>query len=94
MQMREAGIANSLSGIVDPETGMGKGYWDLSQHMEEIYGQPMVSILWRHALSILSNALPDECKHFGHACVDVRQVETFFPSFSLPLKVIYMLMVH
>lgn len=73
-QMREVGLANAPALIVNASSGEELGSWELSQRMEKTYGQPVVAILWRDALRILSDALPDECKHFGYECVDISQV--------------------
>ncbi|CAK9857825.1 unnamed protein product [Sphagnum jensenii] len=46
---------------------------EMIEHMEETYGQPVISILWKNALNILSEALDDDCKHMGYECLDVLQ---------------------
>lgn len=72
-KIREAGRLDAPAMMINPFTGDLLGSWELSERMEKTYGQPVVSVLWRHALGILSDALPDECKHFGHECQDVTQ---------------------
>ena len=72
--MREVGLVDAPSSIVNASSGEELGSWELSQRMEKMYGQPVVAILWRDALRILSDALPDECKNFGYECVDISQV--------------------
>jgi hypothetical protein len=45
LQIREAGIVNIPPLVVDPKSGEQLTSWDLSQHMEERYGQSMIHIL-------------------------------------------------
>eukprot|EP00250_Pteridium_aquilinum_P031623 c4394_g1_i1 orf=85-1353(+) len=71
-KMRSVGILNSPSSLLFPD-GKKFGEWSLSTQMEEKYGQPLISIMWKDALKILSEALPEDCKHFGYECIDVTQ---------------------
>ncbi|KAJ7542515.1 hypothetical protein O6H91_10G109300 [Diphasiastrum complanatum] len=73
-KLRAAGVANMKSSVLTPE-GNKIGEWSLSRHMEETYGQPMVAILWRNALNILSEAVPKDCKHTNFECYDITQDE-------------------
>jgi salicylate hydroxylase len=73
MQLREAGIVDSHSWVVNPKSGEQVGSWELMERMEKTYGQPAVAILWENLLNILSDALPDDCKHMGYKCLDVSQ---------------------
>jgi hypothetical protein len=73
-QIREAGSTDAPALMIDPFSGDLLGSWELSERMEKTYGQPVIAILWRDLLNILSDALPDECKHYGHECLDVTQV--------------------
>jgi hypothetical protein len=82
LQIREAGIVNIPPLVVDPKTGEQLTSWDLSQHMEERYGQSMIHILWQGLLNILLKALDHDCKHMGYECLDVLQVKSF-PCFLL-----------
>lgn len=75
MQIREAGRADAPALMIDPFSGKLLGSWELSERMEKTYGQPVIAVLWRHLLNILSEHLPEECKHYGHQCLDVTQVE-------------------
>lgn len=71
-KMRSVGILNNPANLVFPN-GTKFGEWSLSTQMEEKYGQPLIAILWKNALRILSEALPEDCKHFGYECFDVTQ---------------------
>ena len=73
-QIREAGCTDAPALMIDPFSGDLLGSWELSERMEKTYGQPVIAILWRDLLNILSDALPDDCKHYGHECLDVTQV--------------------
>lgn len=73
-KMRSAGIINKPSNTVFPD-GRKIGEWSLSTQMEERFGQPLISLLWKDALRILSEALPEDCKHTGYECFDVTQEE-------------------
>jgi hypothetical protein len=64
MQIREAGIADRVSSIVDPKNGEQEMSWELNERMEKTYGQPSV-------------AVPDDCKYMGYECLDVSQVWSF-----------------
>jgi hypothetical protein len=86
MQLREAGIVDPHSWIVNPKSGEQVGSWELIERMEKTYGQPAVAILWKNLLNILSEALPDDCKHMGYKCLDVSQVKRSFLSFVLPFS--------
>ncbi len=81
MQLREAGIVDSHAWVVNPKSGEQVGSWELMERMEKTYGQPAVAILWKNLLNILSEALPDDCKHMGYKCLDVSQVKRSFLSF-------------
>lgn len=81
MQLREAGIVDSHSWVVNPKSGEQVGSWELMERMEKTYGQPAVAILWKNLLNILSEVLPDDCKHMGYKCLDVSQVKKIFPIF-------------
>ncbi|EFJ06097.1 hypothetical protein SELMODRAFT_430979 [Selaginella moellendorffii] len=74
-KMRREGIADSKSSIVPPDASFQLGEWSLSSQMEQKYGHPMIAIMWKHALRILSEELPDACKHTGYQCVGVSQEE-------------------
>jgi hypothetical protein len=86
MQLREAGIVDSHSWVVNPKSGEQVGSWELMERMEKTYGQPAVAILWENLLNILSDALPDDCKHMGYKCLDVSQVKRSFLSFVFPFS--------
>jgi hypothetical protein len=68
--------------VVNPKSGEQLTSLEMIEHMEETYGQPVISILWKNALNILSEALDDDCKHMGYECLDVLQVRSF-PYFLL-----------
>ncbi len=68
--------------VVNPKSGEQLTSLEMMEHMEETYGQPVISILWKNALNILSEALDDDCKHMGYECLDVLQVKSF-PCFLL-----------
>ncbi|MCO5554869.1 hypothetical protein L7F22_008406 [Adiantum nelumboides] len=72
-KMRALGILNNPARIIYPD-GTKLGEWSLSTQMEEKYGQPLIAILWKNALKILGEALPEECKHFGYECFSITQV--------------------
>ncbi|CAK9217556.1 unnamed protein product [Sphagnum troendelagicum] len=74
-KLREAGIVDSHSWVVNPKSGEQVSSWELMERMEKTYGQPAVAILWENLLNILSDALPDDCKHMGYKCLDVSQDE-------------------
>ncbi|KAG0589666.1 hypothetical protein M758_1G036300 [Ceratodon purpureus] len=74
-KVREAGRADGPALMINPVSGDLLGSWALSERMEKTYGQPVIAILWRNLLKILSDTLPDECKHFGYECLDVTQDE-------------------
>jgi salicylate hydroxylase len=61
--------------VVNPKSGEQLTSLEMMEHMEETYGQPVISILWKNALNILSEALDDDCKHVGYECLDVLQDE-------------------
>ncbi|MCO5592303.1 hypothetical protein L7F22_046303 [Adiantum nelumboides] len=73
-KMRALGILNNPASIIYPD-GTKRGEWSLSTQMEEKYGQPLIAILWKNALKILGEALPEECKHFGYECFSITQEE-------------------
>lgn len=77
-QVREAGRADAPALMINPITGDLLGSWELNERMEKTYGQPVIAILWRNLLRILSDTLPNECKHFGYECLDVTQVYDLF----------------
>eukprot|EP01018_Ginkgo_biloba_P018297 Gb_24102 [translate_table: standard] len=72
--MKEAGKTDMPSFGITP-LGDRVSEWSLSSHMEEKYGQPLIAILWQDALRILSDALPNDCKHTGYDCFDISQEE-------------------
>lgn len=74
-KIREAGRTDAPALMIDPFSGNLLGSWELSERMEKTYGQPVIAVLWRHLLNILSDHLPEECKHYGHQCLDVTQDE-------------------
>ena len=71
--MRRAGTLNMPSNIVYPD-GTKIGEWELSTQMEEKYGQPLIAILWKDALRILSETLPNSCQHTGYDCIGITEV--------------------
>ncbi|CAM6045219.1 unnamed protein product [Sphagnum compactum] len=74
-KIREAGIVGMPVRVVNPKSGEQLTSLEMMEHMEETYGQPVISILWKNALNILSEALDDDCKHMGYECLDVLQDE-------------------
>ncbi|KAH8974210.1 hypothetical protein BDL97_01G090000 [Sphagnum fallax] len=74
-KIREAGVVGMPAQVVNPKSGEQLTSLEMIEHMEETYGQPVISILWKNALNILSEALDDDCKHMGYECLDVLQDE-------------------
>lgn len=73
-KMKEAGKTDMPSCAINPQ-GERISEWNLSSHMEELYGQPLIAIFWQDALRILSDSLPEDCKHTGYECVNISQGE-------------------
>ncbi|CAK9871052.1 unnamed protein product [Sphagnum jensenii] len=74
-KLREAGIVDAHAWVVNPKSGEQVSSWELMERMEKTYGQPAVAVLWEDLQKILSDALPDDCKHMGYKCLDVSQDE-------------------
>lgn len=70
-RIEEKGMSDKQALGVD-EQGKLLNEWSLARRMRETYGQPMIAVLWRDALQVLADSLPEECKHTGYECLEVR----------------------